>query len=123
MDTIEVTSAPINRSLTQSVRPRKRTVGRWIALIVVPGIVWGGVSYWRYSSQFEQTDDAYVTGHQHPVSFRVSGTISEVLVDDNQLVKQGQAVAELDPKDYEIALAQARADWEKARAQLSQSHA
>jgi membrane fusion protein (multidrug efflux system) len=123
MDTIEVTSAPTNRSLNQSVRPRKQTVGRWIALIVVLGIVWGGVSYWKYSSQFEQTDDAYVTGHQHPVSFRVSGTISEVLVDDNQLVKQGQAVAKVDPKDYEIALAQARADWEKASAQLSQSHA
>jgi membrane fusion protein (multidrug efflux system) len=57
------------------------------------------------------------------VSFRVAGTISEVLVDDNQLVKQGQAVVKLDPRDYEVAFAQARADLEKARAQLTQSQA
>jgi membrane fusion protein (multidrug efflux system) len=81
------------------------------------------VWYWRYSSQFEETEDAYVTGHQHPVSFRVAGTISEVLVDDNQPVRQGQAVAKLDPKDYQVALAQARADLEKAKAQLTQSQA
>lgn len=121
--TVLTEPAPTERSLNQSVPIRKRTVRRWIALIVGLGIVSGGVLYWSYSSQFEETDDPYVTGHQHPVSFRVAGTISEVLVDDNQLVKQGQAVAKLDPKDYEVALAQVRADLERARAQLTQSQA
>ena len=64
---------------------------------MILGVI-AGVWYWLYSSQFEETDDAYVTGHEHPVSFRVAGTSSEVLVDDNQLVKQGQPVAQLDPK-------------------------
>jgi MFS family permease len=58
---------------------------------VILGVI-AGVWYWLYSSQFEDTDDAYVTGHEHPVSFRVAGTISKVLVDDNQLVKQGQPI-------------------------------
>jgi membrane fusion protein (multidrug efflux system) len=115
--------APTERSFNHSVPKPKRTVGPWIALVVGLGIVSGGAWYWRYSSQYEETDDAYVTGHQHPVSFRVAGTISEVLVDDNQLVKQGQAVVKLDPRDYEVAFAQARADLEKARAQLTQSQA
>jgi membrane fusion protein (multidrug efflux system) len=121
--TVLTEPAPAERSLNHSVRKQKRTVGRWIALVVGLGIVFGGVWYWRYSSQFEETEDAYVTGHQHPVSFRVAGTISEVLVDDNQPVRQGQAVAKLDPKDYQVALAQARADLEKAKAQLTQSQA
>jgi membrane fusion protein (multidrug efflux system) len=72
------------------------------------------------TSQFESTDDAYITGHEHPVSFRVSGTISEVLVDDNQLLKQGDPIARLDPRDFEVALVQARAQHLQAKAQLQQ---
>jgi Biotin-lipoyl like len=89
---------------------------------VILGVI-AGVWYWLYSSQFEETDDAYVTGHEHPVSFRVAGTISEVLVDDNQLVKQGHPVAQLDPKDFQVAPAQARASLEQAKTQLGQSQA
>src|SRR6202040_2617927 len=101
----------------------KKSLVRWLALsVVILGVI-AGVWYWLYSSRFEDTDDAYVTGHEHPVSFRVAGTISAVLVDDNQLLKQGQPIATLDPKDYEVALSHARADLERARAQLSQSQA
>jgi membrane fusion protein, multidrug efflux system len=102
--------------------PKKRKpLIRWLALpIVVLGVA-AGVWYWIYSSQFEATDDAYITAHEHPVSFRVAGTISEVLVDDNQLVKQGEPIASLDPKDYQVALTQARASLQQAEAQLAQS--
>ena len=57
------------------------------------------------------------------MSFRVAGTISEVLVNDNQLVKQGQPIARLDPRDYQVALTQAKASLEQATAQLAQSQA
>jgi len=104
--------------------PKKRKpMIRWLALPVVALGVAVGVWYWIYSSQFEVTDDAYITAHEHPVSFRVAGTISEVLVDDNQLVKQGEPIARLDPKDYEVALTQARASLQQAEAQLAQSRA
>jgi membrane fusion protein (multidrug efflux system) len=96
---------------------------RWLALPVVALGVAVGVWYWIYSSQFEVTDDAYITGHEHPISFRVPGTISEVLVDDNQLVKQGEPIARLDPKDFQVALTQARASLQQAEAQLAQSRA
>jgi membrane fusion protein (multidrug efflux system) len=96
---------------------------RWLALPVLVLGVAVGVWYWIYSSQFEVTDDAYITAHEHPVSFRVAGTISEVLVNDNQLVKQGEPIARLDPKDYEVALTQARASLQQAEAQLTQSRA
>jgi membrane fusion protein, multidrug efflux system len=109
--------------ITKPPAKGKKSLVRWLALsVVILGVI-AGVWYWLYSSQFEETDDAYVTGHEHPVSFRVAGTISEVLVDDNQLVKQGQPIAKLDPKDFQVALAQAKASLEQARAQLGQSEA
>jgi membrane fusion protein (multidrug efflux system) len=102
---------------------RKSRLVRWILLPLLILVAAGGVWFLVYSSQFEDTDDAYVTGHEHPMSFRVAGTISEVLVDDNQLVKQGQPIAKLDPKDFQVALAQAKASLEQAKAQLGQSQA
>jgi membrane fusion protein, multidrug efflux system len=104
--------------------PKKRkSLIRWLALPVLALGASVGVWYGIYSSQFEVTDDAYITGHEHPVSFRVPGTISEVLVDDNQLVKQGDPIAKLDPKDYEVTLTQAKASLQQAQAQLAQSRA
>ena len=92
----------------------------WVMLPLAVLAAGGGFWFWMYSSQFESTDNAYVTGHEHPVSFRVAGTISEVLVEDNQVVKKGDPIARLDPRVYEVALAQARASYLQAKAQLEQ---
>jgi len=54
----------------------------------------GLVAWWLNSRKFEGTDDAYVAGHIHAMSFRVSGTISEVLIDDNELVKVEQRIGQ-----------------------------
>jgi membrane fusion protein, multidrug efflux system len=119
-----LTKEPITKeSTTKRQAKGKKPLVRWLALPVVILLVITGVKYWLYSSQFEETDDAYVTGHEHPVSFRVAGTISEVLVDDNQFVKQGQPIAKLDLRDYQVALTQAKASFEQAKAQLAQSQA
>ena len=121
-------ATPTLRPQTPDAKPavptgRKKRLFRWIIPpILVLGAV-GGVWFWIYSSQFETTDDAYVTGHEHPVSFRVAGTISEVLVDDNQVLKRGDPIARLDPRDYEVALTQARAGYLQAQAQLLQANA
>jgi membrane fusion protein, multidrug efflux system len=116
-------SALLKEATTKPPAKGKKSLARWLALsVVILGVI-AGIWYWLYSSQFEETDDAYVTGHEHPVSFRVAGTISEVLVDDNQLVKQGQPIAKLAPKDFQVALAQANASLEQAKAQLGQSQA
>ncbi len=62
----------------------------------------------------EETDDAYTTGHVHNIAARVTGTVLKVLVDDNERVKQGQVLVELDPTDYEVQLAEAKANYAKA---------
>ena len=120
---VPIREAPAGGSKTLPPAKGKKSLPRWLALPVVILVLAVGAWYWQYSSQFEETDDAYVTGHEHPVSFRVPGTISEVLVDDNQLVKQGEPIARLDPRDYQVALAGAKATLDQTKAQLVQSQA
>jgi membrane fusion protein (multidrug efflux system) len=64
----------------------------------------------------EETDDAYTVGHVHNIASRVTGTVLKVLVDDNELVKQGQVLVVLDPTDFQVQVAQAQANYAKAQA-------
>jgi len=93
-------------------RPRARMylVGAILLLIV------GGYFAWRYLTSYENTDDAQVDGHLMPLSPRISGYIIKVNVDDNQFVPAGTILAEIDPKDYQVAVENARADLAAAQA-------
>ena len=77
-----------------------------------------GVHLWRYYAHHVSTDDAFVAAHISPVSARISGTIIEVLVQDNQDVRAGDVLVRLDPRDREVALAQARAAVATGRGDL-----
>jgi membrane fusion protein, multidrug efflux system len=92
------------------------------SIIAVLGLFFG-VRYWMYASTHEDTDDAYVTGYTHQISSRITGTVQQVLVDDNWHVTAGQPLLKLDPRDYEVALTQARASYLQAKAQLVQATA
>ena len=76
----------------------------------------GGLFAWRHFSSYESTDDAQADVHLYPVSARVSGYVVRVNVDDNQWVQQGTVLVEIDPKDYEVAVAQAQANLANAEA-------
>ena len=89
--------------------PRRRSYKRWIFLISFVVLAIGGVFLWLYLSGFESTDDAQVDVHLYPVSARISGYIQKVYVEDNQWVDEGSTLVEIDPKDYEVALARAQA--------------
>ena len=84
--------------------------------IVVLVLVIGGVLLWRHLSSYESTDDAQVDVHLYPVSARISGHVIKVNVDDNQYVQKGTVLVEIDPKDYEVAVAQAQANVASAEA-------
>jgi membrane fusion protein, multidrug efflux system len=89
---------------------------KWTLLLVLAAIVVGGILIWRYYAARESTDDSQVDAHIAQISARVSGTVIAVHVDDNQSVKAGQVLVNLDPKDYQVALAKARADLADALA-------
>jgi membrane fusion protein (multidrug efflux system) len=85
-----------------------------VALLIAAGFY--GDYYWTTGRFLVSTDDAYVQAHSVLISPKISGYISEVPVDDNQSVKAGEALARIDPRDYQTALDQARANVAVAQA-------
>jgi len=73
----------------------------------------------RYLASYESTDDAQIDGHVNSVSSRISGHVIRLNVEDNQFVEKGTVLVEIDPADYEVAVAQARAEYADAQAQAS----
>ena len=88
----------------------KNVLGRILIIIVVLVLISGGYLFWLHLSKFESTDDAEVDGQVYAISSRISGHVSDVKVEDEQQVKAGDVLVVLDPKDYEVAVAKARAD-------------
>jgi membrane fusion protein (multidrug efflux system) len=68
------------------------------------------VPLYRHFAAWESTDDAEIDGYIYPVSSRVTGYVTRVTVDDNQYVEAGTVLAQLDPEDYKVAVANARAN-------------
>jgi membrane fusion protein, multidrug efflux system len=94
-------------------RKRRRTLVILLAALVV---IVAGLLLWRYLSSYESTDDAQVDVHLFPVSARISGYVISVNVNDNQWVQKGDVLVEIDPTDYQVALAQAKANLANAEA-------
>jgi membrane fusion protein (multidrug efflux system) len=86
------------------------------ALLIVLAI--GSYALWDYLSSYESTDDAQIDGHVNAISARITGHLSEVLVEDAQLVKAGDVLVKIDPRDYEVAVSQSEADLADAEAAL-----
>ena len=72
-----------------------------------------GYRYWQYASSHETTDNATVAGSIHQVSSKIEGTVSNVLVSDNQVVAPGQLLVQLDRRDYENKVHKAQADYNR----------
>ncbi len=105
-----------DRGYTPPARRNPKLPRNIVILIVVLVVLVGGVFLWRYLSSYESTDDAQADVHLYPVSARVSGYVVKVNVDDNQWVEKGTVLVEIDPKDYEVAVAQAQANLSNAEA-------
>ncbi|MEH1907843.1 HlyD family secretion protein [Nostoc sp.] len=104
---------------------RKKPTGLILAGLGVGALAAGtfGYHYWQYASTHQETDNATVAGNIHQISSRIPGTVSEVLVNDNQLVQPGQLLVKLDPRDYQSQVQQAQAALENARGQAQAAQA
>ena len=98
---------------------RRRNI--FIAVAVLVALV-AGVYLWRYLGSYESTDDAQVDAHLYPVSARISGYVIKVSVDDNQYVEKGAVLVEIDPRDYEVSLKQAKAALANSEATARSLH-
>jgi membrane fusion protein (multidrug efflux system) len=108
-------------------QPRARRYGRVLALALLGAAVVAlavvGPRYYRYAVAHESTDDAFIEGHVIPISPKVASHVARVLVDDNQHVNIGDLLVELDPRDFQAQVAQARANLAAAQAEAVRARA
>jgi Biotin-lipoyl like len=96
---------------------RTRRVLLALLLIIVVGAI--APFAWNYLQSYESTDDAQIDGHIDPLSSRINGTVIRVHAEDDDRVKAGELLVEIDPRDYEVAVAQAKARLALAVAQVA----
>lgn len=105
-----------------AMAPRKRRRALLIVGIIGVLLAVGGVLFYRYAQTYESTDDAQVDAHLNGVSSRIQGTVIAVNADENQFVSEGQVLAKIDPRDYQVAAAQAQAQLSQSQADIAAEH-
>ncbi len=124
--TLEARSAAAERPPTTTKRvpvpvrkfrhpPRFRTM--IVAIVLFAGAVLIGMRFFAAAQSYQSTDDAFIDGHIINVAPQIAGRVAHVSVRDNQMVKKGDVLIELDQRDFAAALRQKQAAEESARAQ------
>jgi membrane fusion protein (multidrug efflux system) len=99
---------------TEVEQPKSRRRG--IIIIVVLLVVVVGLALWWRSTFSEDTDDAQISGHLIQISPRIAGQVIKVDVEENQVLQAGDVIAELDPRDFQVAVENAEAALASAKA-------
>jgi membrane fusion protein, multidrug efflux system len=115
--------APPSASPTPAA-PKPGNRRRALLIIAVVGLILivGGFFYYQYTQTYESTDDAQVDCHLVPVASRIQGTVTAVHVEENQFVQAGEVVVEIDPRDFQVAAAQAKAELLQSQADIQAQH-
>jgi membrane fusion protein (multidrug efflux system) len=90
-----------------------------VGSVILTVLVGRGIYHLLYT---ESTDDSFVKANVHVVSSRIVGSVQQVLVQDNQKVKKGDVLVKLDPRDYEVQIKAAQANYSKAHKDLGRFH-
>jgi membrane fusion protein (multidrug efflux system) len=99
----------------------KKVAIRTAVVVAIAVLLIGGYVIWKELSKVESTDDAQIDGPIHSISSRIAGHVVQVMVNNEQPVNAGDTLVQLDRKDYEVAVAKARADLADAVATLQSS--
>jgi membrane fusion protein, multidrug efflux system len=105
------------------IRFNRRLALALLGLMAAGGVAWYGWNWWQVGRFVETTDDAYVGGNVTTLSPHVAGFVNKILVGDNQFVRAGQLLIELDDRDYQANLAHAEAVVQHQTAGLANLHA
>jgi membrane fusion protein (multidrug efflux system) len=92
------------------------TAGGAIVLVL---LLAAGTLWWLHARQYESTDDAFIDARSVTIAVQLTGTIVDVPVTDNETVPAGAVLVKIDPRDYQAALAQARAQVDQAIASMA----
>jgi membrane fusion protein (multidrug efflux system) len=120
---------PANRASAETTATASGWLSRWLLpilriafLVFVAWLIWyvaGHWDRWTGATRLESTDDAFVSGDVTPLSARVSGNITEMAVNDFQMVRKGDLIAVIDPSDYQAQFDLAQANLAAAQATLA----
>jgi len=94
---------------TEKTHRRKIKAVWFVGIAALIVLLFFGIRYLIWSAHHESTDDAYLAGHLHPISARITDSVQKVLIDDNERVSEGQVLVVLDPSDFKVRLDQAQA--------------
>jgi membrane fusion protein (multidrug efflux system) len=117
------TEAPAAEAGDKEPSPKKKGLAQHPILLLAGATllllaIVGGVVFWLHARNFESTDDAFIDAHIVRLAPQVAGRITQVLVDDNQIVKPGEILVRIDSADSEARVVQALAQTAQAQAQL-----
>lgn len=102
---------------SKSLQP-KRVI---LTLAIIVGLGFGGIKLWdyvNYSRSHVETDNAYITGHIVPVNSKIAGHVEQIMVDDNQWIKEGDVLVKLEKQDIQVKINQAKANLDTAKQDL-----
>lgn len=112
-----------NRDESAAAPKKKNRLPLFIGAAVLLISAVCGTAYWLYARQFESTDDAFIEGDVVQISPKIAAYVTKVPIKENQQVHKGDLLVELDQKDYQAKLEQARAQLKTAQAQRGQAQA
>lgn len=115
----DASSQRVRESKPAATNARGRGRAFTIFFLVLLAALLAGGYFWIQSQKFETTDDAQVDTHLSVISARVDGSITRVYVDENQMVKAGEPLVDLDPRDYQVSLDQTRAQLAQAKSMVT----
>jgi membrane fusion protein (multidrug efflux system) len=102
--------------------PKKSRKALWLTLLLGGGLIAAGVAgyrWWEYDQAFPGSDDAYISGDIVPITSRVSGIVTGVGTTDNEKVTPGTVLVKIDPREFQVNLAQAKAFLESTKQQAA----
>ncbi len=122
-DGVELDDVDFNDEPAPRTPGWKKALYWTVGLLVLAALIVTAILYWLDARQYASTDDAYIQAYITQIAPQVGGRVIKLAVDDFQAVKEGQTLVQLDPRDYQVKLDQARAQRAQSAAQLDQATA
>jgi membrane fusion protein, multidrug efflux system len=105
---------------TPPKKPLRERLRRPLLIVFPLLLTAAGAAYYFANEPYVSTTDAFVRAAKESVNARVAGQVVEIAVKDNQRVKQGQLLFQIDPEPYRIAVDQAAARIDSARLEINE---
>src|SRR5688500_10969522 len=120
-ETAPVSSETETMTETETESPKRSRLPVYVVSVIVGLCLIIGVSWWLYARQFEKTDDAFIEGNISLVTPKIGSHVQKINVEENQFVKKGDLLIELDSREAEAKLEQARAMLQTAQARKTKA--